>query len=234
MTYLLVPGAGGDSWYWHLVAPQLRARGHDVVTPDLPAGDDDAGLHEYCDALMRVVGDRRNLIVAAQSMAAFVASMLCEHVEVELLVLIAPMIPLPGESPGEWWSNTGQTSARRRQDERDGRYPDAPFDVMTTFMHDVAPEIVAEAFARGEPPQSETPFAEPWPLRRWPDVPTRVLAGRHDRFFPLEFLSRLAQDRLGIVPDVIDSGHLPALSRPDELVERLEAYRLQIIPGARM
>jgi pimeloyl-ACP methyl ester carboxylesterase len=53
-----------------------------------------------------------------------------------------------------------------------------------------------------------------------------VLAGRHDRLFPLAFMTRLARERLGVAPDVIDSGHLPALSRPDELAQRLEAYRL--------
>jgi pimeloyl-ACP methyl ester carboxylesterase len=158
-------------------------------------------------------------------MAAFVAPMLCDLVDVRLLVLVAPMIPAPGESAGDWWSNTGQTTARRDQDEREGRDPDAPFDVMTAFMHDVPPEIVAEAFARGEPRQSDTPFNDPWPLDAWPRVPTRVLAGRYDRLFPLEFMRRLALERLGVDADVIDTGHLPALSRPDELVQRLENYR---------
>ena len=57
-------------------------------------------------------------------------------------------------------------------------------------------------------------------------TPTRVLAGRHDRLFPLEFMRRLALERLNIVADVIDTGHLPVLSRLDELVRRLETYRL--------
>jgi pimeloyl-ACP methyl ester carboxylesterase len=149
-----------------------------------------------------------------------------------LLILVAPMIPSPGESAAAWWANTGQTAARRRQDEREGRDPDAAFDVMTSFMHDVPPDVVAEAFARGEPRQSNTPFAEPWPLDEWPNVPTRVLAGRHDRLFPLEFMRRLARERLNIVTDVIDTGHLPALSRPDELARRLETYRLHHIASA--
>jgi pimeloyl-ACP methyl ester carboxylesterase len=51
-----------------------------------------------------------------------------------------------------------------------------------------------------------------------------VLAGRHDRLFPLDFMRRLARDRLGVTADVIDSGHLPALSRPKELAERLAHY----------
>jgi pimeloyl-ACP methyl ester carboxylesterase len=145
------------------------------------------------------------------------------------MILVAPMIPAPGESPGEWWSSSGQTAARREQDEREGRDPDAPFDVSTAFLHDVAEEVVTELFARGEPRQSDTPFGEPWPLDRWPDVQTRVLAGRHDRLFPLDFMRRLAKERLGVEADVIDTGHLPALARPKELAERLEAY----VPGAR-
>jgi pimeloyl-ACP methyl ester carboxylesterase len=223
-TYVLLPGAGGDSWYWHLVAAELRAHGHEVLTPDLPAGDDAAGLREYADTVVAAIGDRADPIVVAQSMAAFTAPMLCDRVAVRLLILVAPMIPAPGESPGEWWSSSGQTAAQREQDERDGRDPDAPFDVRTAFMHDVPPEIVDEAFARGEPRQSDTPFAEPWPLDEWPRVPTRVLAGRHDRLFPLEFMRRLALQRLNVEADVIDTGHLPALSRPDELAQRLDAY----------
>jgi pimeloyl-ACP methyl ester carboxylesterase len=179
-----------------------------------------------------VLGDRAGLIVVAQSLAAFVAPMLCERVDVRLLILVAPMIPSPRESPAAWWANTGQTTARRRQDECEGRDPDAAFEVMTTFMHDVPPDIVAVAFARGEPRQSDTPFAEPWPLNEWPNIPTKVLAGRHDRLFPLEFMRRLALERLNIVADVIDTGHLPALSRPDELVRRLETYRLHRAPPA--
>jgi pimeloyl-ACP methyl ester carboxylesterase len=150
--------------------------------------------------------------------------MLSDRVDVRLLVLVAPMIPAPGESPGEWWSSSGQTAAQREQDERDGRDPDAPFDIRTAFLHDVPDDIVDELFARGEPRQSDTPFGEPWPLHAWPEVPTKVLACRHDRLFPLEFMQRLARERLGVEPEVIDSGHLPALSRPDELAQRLDAY----------
>jgi pimeloyl-ACP methyl ester carboxylesterase len=223
-TYVLLPGAGGDSWYWHLVAPELRAKGHAVLTPDLPAADDSAGLGEYAETVLTAIGDRTDLIVVAQSMAAFTAPMLCDRVDVRLLILVAPMIPAPGESPGEWWSSTGQTTARRELDEREGRDPEVPLDVRTTLMHDLPPEVVDEAFARGEPRQSDTPFADPWPLDRWPSVPTRVLAGRHDRLFPLEFMRRLALERLGVAADVIDTGHLPALSRPGELTECLEAY----------
>ena len=222
MTFLLLPGAGGESWYWHLVAPLLEAHGHAVISPDLPAADDAAGLTAYADTAAAAVGDRSELVVVAQSMGAFVAPMLCDRVDVRLLILVAPMIPAPGESPGEWWTSSGQLAAQREQDEREGRDPDAPFDVMTAFFHDVPPDVVEEAFARGEPRQSDTPFGERWPLEDWPGVPTRVIACRHDRLFPLEFMRRLARERLGVEVDVVDSGHLPALSRPVELAQLLE------------
>jgi len=224
-TYVLVHGAGSDSWYWHLVVPELRARGHDVVVPDLPCQDDSAGFQEYADVVVDAIGDRGDLIVVAQSLAGFTAPLVCERVGAGLLVLLAAMVPAPGESAGAWWANTEWEQARRRQALRDGRPADAAFDVMYDFFYDVPPEVVAEAFARGERTQSGTPFEKPWPLEAWPDVPTRFLLCRDDHFFPADFMRRLARERLGITPDEMDGGHLVALSRPGELVSRLEAFR---------
>jgi pimeloyl-ACP methyl ester carboxylesterase len=224
-TFVLLPGAGGEAWYWHLVADRLRERGHEVVSPDLPAADDGAGLTEYAEVALEAIGDHEDLVVVAQSMGAFFAPLLCGPADVRQLILVAPMIPAPGESPGEWWTGSGQLSAQREQDQREGRDPDAPFDVMTAFFHDVPKEVVDEAFARGEPRQSDTPFGEQWPLESWPDVPTSVIVGRNDRLFPVAFMRGLARQRLGVDEvDVVDSGHLPALARPDELAERLETH----------
>jgi pimeloyl-ACP methyl ester carboxylesterase len=224
-TFVLIHGAGGDSWYWHLVVPELRDRGHEVVAVDLPCEDDSAGLPEYADAVVEAIGDRTDLVLVAQSMAGFTAPLVCERVPVDLMVLLAAMVPAPGESPGDWWDNTGWELARREQNQRDGRDPDAEIDVIADFFHDVPPDVVAEAMARGERGQSGTPFEKPWPLAAWPDVPTRVLICRDDRFFPADFMRRVAGERLGITPDEMDGGHVPALSRPRDLADRLVAYR---------
>ncbi|MEY2452204.1 MAG: hypothetical protein QOD92_1778 [Acidimicrobiaceae bacterium] len=226
-NYVLIPGAGSDSWYWHLVVPELQARGHDVVTPDLPIDDDSAGLAEYLEVVLDAVGDRRDLIVVAQSMGGFTAPLLCDRVPVDLMILVAAMVPAPGESPGEWWANTGQAEAKRANDEREGRPTDGDFDPFVTFLHDVPPEVAAES-AHHVFEQSGTPFQKPWPLPAWPDVPTRFLLCRDDRLFPADFQRRVVKERLGITPDEMDGGHLPALSRPLELVERLEAFRLAL------
>ena len=213
-TFVLIHGAGDSGWYWHLVEPELRARGHDVVAPDLPCEDDSAGLSDYADAVVEAIGDRRELVVVAQSFGAFTAPLVCERVPVELLVLVAGLIPSPGEAPRDWWTNTGYEHVGGESSD----------DEAATFYHDLAPELAGEALQRGRS-QSETPTLEPWPLEAWPDVPTRFLLCRDDRLLPPDFLRGVVQERLGIVPDEIDGGHCVALSDPGELAARLDAYR---------
>lgn len=111
-TYVLIPGAGGDAWYWHLVVPRLQERGHDAVAVSLPAGDDSAGWAAYADTIVDSIGDRTGVILVAQSLAGFSAPLVCERVPVELLVLLNAMIPRSGETGAEWWSNTGQPEAQ--------------------------------------------------------------------------------------------------------------------------
>ncbi len=60
-TFALIHGAGDVGWYWHLVEAELCGRGHDVLAVDLPCDDDTAGLAEYTDTVVEVVGDRRNI-----------------------------------------------------------------------------------------------------------------------------------------------------------------------------
>jgi pimeloyl-ACP methyl ester carboxylesterase len=210
-TYVLIHGAGSDSWYWHLVEPRLRALGHDVVAVDLPCDDDSAGFEQYADVVVDAVGDRTDVVLVAQSLGGFTAPLVCGRLDVRLLILVAAMVPRPGESAGEWWAATGHV------------FPD-PFDPEVVFTHDLPPDLAAASLEHVRE-QSGTPFEEPWPLDAWPDVPTRFLICRDDRFFPADFLRRVVRERLGIEPDEIGGGHLPALARPDELVEWMEFYR---------
>ncbi|HEY3062532.1 MAG TPA: alpha/beta hydrolase [Chloroflexota bacterium] len=224
MLFVLIPGSGGDAWYWHLVEPELRARGHDVVSVQLPAADERAGLAEYAQTVVDAIGDRQDVALVAQSMAGFTAPLVCSRVPVQILVFLNAMIPRPGETPGEWWANTSQEEARRAKDARERRDPDAPFDLQTYFLHDLPPDVVEALMARPEPRQADRPFSTPCTFETWPDVPTHVLTARDDRFFPAEFQRRVARDRLGITPDEVPGGHLVALSHPKELAQQLAAY----------
>jgi mannose-6-phosphate isomerase-like protein (cupin superfamily) len=102
-------------------------------------------------------------------------------------------------------------------------------DPVAAFLHDVPPPIVAEA-ERVERGQASAVMDDPWPLDAWPDVPTRFLLCLQDRFFPAGWMRGVVRERLGIAPDEIDTGHCPALARPRELAERLEAMRAELVP----
>ena len=138
------------------------------------------------------------------------------------------MIPTPGESFNAWGANTGSGAAKREYHASLGLLPAEADDDAVIDYHDLPSKLRAEAQARTWQGQSMTLLDEPWPLRSWPDVPTRVLAGRHDRMFPLAFQRRIARERLAIEVEEIDGGHMVALSNPAVLADRLEAYRLEL------
>ena len=90
------------------------------------------------------------------------------------------------------------------------------------------PDLFAESGRRTRD-QSGRPFEDPWPLDRWPEVPTRVVSGARDRLFPRDFQHRVARERLGLVPDDVDAGHVVALSRPAELADLLDRYAVEVL-----
>jgi pimeloyl-ACP methyl ester carboxylesterase len=222
-TFALIPGAGADQWYWSRLVPLLAARGHEALAPELPSDDPEAGWDAYADAVAGAVGDRAGVVVVAQSMGAFAAPLLCSRADVARIALLCPMIPAPGDTGNDWWEAAGQEASARAAAEREGRDPDAPFDLETTFLHDLPADVRAELLSRPEPEQADRTFEEPWPLDAWPDVPTTVLAGTRDRLFPLDLVERLARERLGLDHvDTVDSGHLAALARPEEVAAWLD------------
>jgi pimeloyl-ACP methyl ester carboxylesterase len=220
-TFALIHGGGDVGRYWHLVERELRARGHDTVAPDLPSDDDAATLSDYADAVVGAVEGRRHLVVVAQSYGGFTAPLVAARLPVEALVLVTAMIPVPGEKPADWWTNTGHGDAVREQAQRDGGLTGHE-DPFVTFFHDV-PRALAEEAAARERGESATAYNDPWPLDGWPAVPTRFVLCTRDRFFPEAFMRRVVAERLGIVPDEIEAGHCVALSRPRELADLLAA-----------
>ena len=223
MNFLLIPGAGGEAWVWSRVESELIARGHAAVSIDLPADDQSSGIEEYAERALSAVDVGTNPLVVGLSLGSFTAALVCPEIEATSLIFVNGMVPLPGETPGEWWESTGQATAKAANDVRDGRDPEGPFDPMTTFFHDVSAEVAVEAEYHNRM-QSSGPFTSSWTLPRWPDVPIHVVIGRDDRFFPLEFQKRLAEERLGIEPRVIDGGHLLPLGHPFELATLLDSY----------
>jgi pimeloyl-ACP methyl ester carboxylesterase len=221
-TFVLVHGVDDVGWYWHLVERELRRRGHDVVAPDLPNEDDSAGLNEYADTVIEAIGDRQDLVVVGQSFGGYTATLVADRLSVQALVLVAGMVPAPGETAYEYFENIGYAQAVREQALRDGGATGNQ-DPLVVFYQDVPRALADEAMSKGRP-QSETAGRQPWPLEAWPDVPTKFVLCTEDRFFPPNLMRRVVAERLAIVPDEIAAGHCVALSRPKELADLLVGY----------
>jgi hypothetical protein len=54
-------------------------------------------LAEYADAVVEAIGDRGNLVLAAQSFGGFTVPLVCKRVAADLMVLAAGMIPTPAK-----------------------------------------------------------------------------------------------------------------------------------------
>ncbi|WP_020386781.1 alpha/beta fold hydrolase [Kribbella catacumbae] len=216
MTYVLIPGAGCTPWHWHLLTAELQGRGQEVIAVDLPCDDESAGLSAYCDAVVTAVGQRTDLVVVAHSLGGFTAPAVCERLPVELVVLVAAMVPPPGEAVSDYWDNTS--------------YDWNGDEDVDTFFHDLPAELAAEA-RRQLREQAGRPMGDPALFEHWPDAPTRAVIATDDLLFPPDYLRKLTTDRLGFAPDEMPGGHFPMLGHPVELADLLERYRLAVQAG---
>lgn len=222
-TFVLIPGAGADPRVYAATIVALGDLGHAALAPPLPLADQGATPGDHAEAVLAALPaePEGELVVVGQSLGAFTATIVAARAGAAKLILLAPMIPAPGESAGEWWENTGHDEAIAGLIERHGQmseWDEAALDEV--FLHDVDEETKrASAEYSGAPGAGM--FGEPLPLGEWPDVPTVVLIPRRDRLFPLDFQRRLARERLGVEIEEMDGGHLPMLSRPSDLARRL-------------
>lgn len=206
MRFLLIPGAGCTSWHWQPVTDDLRRRGHEVSAVDLPCDDPEAGLLEYVDTVLDAVPKGEEVVVAAHSLGGFTGAMVCERLPVREFVLVAGMVPAPGERIRDWWDNTG--------------YEWVGDDDVDTFFHDLPEDFAAEA-RRQLREQSDGPMGDPCAIEQWPDVPTRAVIGRDDLLFPAAFMRRMTRERLGFAPDEMPGAHFPMLRHPRILADYL-------------
>lgn len=226
-TFAFIHGAGvGGGWFWHLVEAELRSLGHTTVAPTLWTGDETATLSDYAETVVSMIdtlGTPEEVFVVAHSFGGFTAPLVAERLPTEGLVYVTAMIPWPGESPADWWSNTGYPEASRIQAAQDGGLTGSS-DPYVCYFHDVPKELADQVSSREPSPPSNSAYYEPWPLDNLPSTPARFILCTEDRLFPAAFQRQLARDRLSITPDEITSGHCPALSHPTELAAMLDTF----------
>jgi pimeloyl-ACP methyl ester carboxylesterase len=228
-TFVLVHGAWHAAWHWHLVWDELAARGHTVVTMDLPSEDRQAGATRYAEVVTGALRDAgavgEPLVLVGHSLGGLTVPVVATMVPVHRMVFIAALLPTPGRSYdevlagerdrlradlGEGQIGGGDGSSRWRPEAAvEFLYPDAP------------PELAALAAARLRP-QYWRITQEVTPLTEWPDVKSDVIACAQDRVVNPDWVRRDAH-HLGVEAAVLPGDHSPFLSRPAELCDLLDA-----------
>jgi pimeloyl-ACP methyl ester carboxylesterase len=155
-TFVLIPGAGIDAAAWQWTIAQLRTLGYGPwphrFRSMIPTPAWARRRAAVVDAARDLPG---RLVVVGQSLGAFTAPLVAARIPVAELVLVAPMIPTPGETAGEWWSAVGHDKAIAPLVERLGPVSSwGPQELAEVFLHDVPAEIAqaSEQFSRAPGP----------------------------------------------------------------------------------
>jgi len=202
-SFVLVPGAGGIGAIWNRLVLRLERDGHRAIAVDLPADDERFGLRDYAERVLAVMPD--DAVLVAQSLAGFTAALVCEKKKPRALVFLNAMIPIPGEKLGDWSKHTNAPKHEK-------------MDLEKLFLNGIPREMWPPARE-----QTMRVFGDVADFRAWPDVPMHVIAGKDDRFYPLDFQKRVARERLSLEVREVPGGHLCMISNPDELADALEA-----------
>jgi pimeloyl-ACP methyl ester carboxylesterase len=228
-TFGLVHGAYHGAWCWERLTPELEARGHRVLSVDLPCEDPLAGSSEYAAAAVEAFADAGDdLVLVGHSLGGLTIPLVAQARPVTRLVFLCALVPRPGRAhddvaddepdmtlPGpEGGAFSGPDGATRW-------HPDA---AARWFFADCPPDVAGWAAARLRG-QFWRITQEVTPLERWPDVPCTYVLGARDPVVNPAWSRRIAREVLGVEPVALDAGHSPFLSAPAALAEMIDPRR---------
>ncbi|WP_269858184.1 alpha/beta fold hydrolase [Streptomyces sp. RPT161] len=219
-TFVLVHGAWHGAWCWERVRKHLTARGHQVVTPELPSDVAGSGRAEYLAAVSDALESRSEVVLVAHSMSGLVAPLATGNPAVKSLILLAALVPRPEVA---WQANGLEPFpeqmrgrlARMNFDEL-GRSTLDPAVATEIFYHDCTPADSADAVARLRPDASVI-YQQTCPALPERRVPTTYVSCRQDRAVDGKWNAAVAQDVLGADVQELDAGHSPFWSMPERL-----------------
>jgi len=228
-TFALVHGAWHGSWCWRKVFEKLRAAGYDSVAPELPCDDPKAGWVAYRDIVLADLDDiEGEIILVGHSLGGCVIPLVAAEREVSRLVLLCSFPPAPGQSLDDAVAKEPALTDdramiwRTSRDDLD-RHVWPGFETAAYAMyHDCDPVDARWAFDQLRP-QTHTPFAEPWPLVRWPDISVASIVCSEDRMGNPALLTKAAREQFGTDTVELPGSHSPFLSQPSALADALIA-----------
>ena len=108
------------------------------------------------------------------------------------------------------------------EDKKTGLSTWPPERAIPALFTDVRDDLAQESALRLRP-QSSAPHAEVCPLKSWPAVPSSYILCLDDGLVGAAWARKAARERLDTKAIELPGGHMPMVSRPDELAAALDA-----------
>ena len=220
-TFALVHGAWHGAWCWERLTPELEARGHRVLAPDLPSDDPAATFVTYADTVVDAITGEDDVVLVGHSLAGNTVPLVAARRPVSRIVYLCAVIPIPGKSFNEQATLEPDTFIRGYEaglavdGERRSRWVDEDI-ARHAFYADCDEADVRAALARLRP-QSMAPYDVPCPIDAFPDVPRAYVLCKEDRIVNPEWSRRVTRERLDAELVELPGSHSPFLSRPAAL-----------------
>ncbi len=234
-TFVLIHGAWHGAWCWRHVVPLLRARGHDVIAPDLPGhGDDPAAvagqtLEAYAQRIEAVVRDcGGDVVLVGHSLGGLVISAVAEALpgRVRRLVYVTGFLPRDGDSLVRICS----VDPHNPLNEASVRTPDGkcvtvdPARLRELFFADCPDEDVAVAKARLGPEPIAVMFENVQVTPgRFGQIPRAYIHCSRDVALPLVVQEQMVAASPCETVLTLPTGHSPFFAAPERLAEVLDS-----------
>ena len=229
-AFVLIHGSAENASGWDRVAARLRSRGHSVSAPDLPKERPEWRLDDYADEVARAAATATTTrgtqpaVVVAHSFSGVLLPLVARRIPCSRLVFLAAVIPEPRRSvrdqfladnvmfSGGWiaagplWFDVSKREPLARE----------------FLLHDCDEETIRAHLPSIAIWNTRNLVTEPVPFDAWPDVPTASIVASLDRTLTPEWGRRTSRRVLGRDAIVVEAGHCPHVSRPDEVARLLE------------
>ncbi|MFJ3033392.1 alpha/beta fold hydrolase [Curtobacterium pusillum] len=227
-TVLFVHGAlvRDGAWWWGPTADLLRERtgieSSAVLLPSCGETERGGGLTEDAAALRRALDEVPEAIVVGHSYGGTVIAEAGQHPAVSHLLLVSSYLPPVGASQGSIMSGEPDPVAVRQDD--DGRIVVDGYDADSfgaRFLQDADEATRREAWSRVTS-QDVRAFGTPTTAAGWTGVDSTAIVCGDDRSTTVALQRQHAERATRAVE--LPSGHHPFITRPDLVVEQLEAF----------
>jgi pimeloyl-ACP methyl ester carboxylesterase len=228
-TFALVHGAWHGAWCWERLTPELEARGHRVITMDLPVDDGSATYEDYADVVCEAIsGIGDDLILVGHSMAGMTIPLVAARRPLRRLVYLCALMPIPGRSllqqiEGDPAMLNPDYPKGLDDGDPQGRRVWVDEELACAHLFGDCDDATASAAYARLIPQSLYPYTLPCSLSELPAVESTYIVCADDRMVNADWSKRVAPERIRADLVELPGSHSPFLSRPAQLADALHA-----------